>query len=135
MKIDGSAPIKGTPGDRPAASKANPKGDGKSFAAAFNKAATAHPLGSSPSPAPAAPAPVAATTPAAATLAPAQAAASHEEAALNPAPKEGPVKHASISSEDHMEAIKFRLKTGYYNTKNVDDALTDKLTGFFDELA
>ncbi len=36
---------------------------------------------------------------------------------------------------DHMELVKFRMRTGYYSSKNIDDALTDKLTGYFDDLA
>jgi hypothetical protein len=34
-----------------------------------------------------------------------------------------------------MEMVRFRLKTGYYASKAIDDALTDKLSGYFDELA
>lgn len=34
-----------------------------------------------------------------------------------------------------METVRFRLKTFYYTSKAIDDALTVKLTGYFDELA
>ncbi|GEM_PF-2425854 len=135
MQIDGSAPVKGTQGDRTAASKPASKGDGKSFAAAFKKASTAHPLVPTTPPVP--PAPASATTAAnqPAPVPEAKCDPAPENALQNSAAKEGPVKNAAISAEDHMETIKFRLKSGYYNTKNVDEALTDKLTGFFDELA
>ena len=35
---------------------------------------------------------------------------------------------------DHMDLVRFRLKTGYYASKAINDALTDKLSGYFDEL-
>ncbi len=41
----------------------------------------------------------------------------------------------SKTDPDHMATILFRLKSGYYTTKAMDDALTDKLSGFFDDLA
>ncbi len=41
----------------------------------------------------------------------------------------------SKTDPDHMATILFRLKSGYYSTKAMDDALTDKLSGFFDDLA
>lgn len=36
---------------------------------------------------------------------------------------------------DHMELVRFRLKTGYYASKAINDALSDKLSGYFDDLA
>ena len=46
-----------------------------------------------------------------------------------------PTAAKAASSEDHLKAIKLRMETGYYNTKSVTDALSEKLTGIFDELA
>jgi hypothetical protein len=126
MKIDGSTSNPGTPANRLGGAKAAPKEGGKSFGAALRKAAAALPKAP---PAPAvpvgsAPVPTEASSPVEAV--PAKAA---------PKAKEAEAAEPAVSAEDHMETIKFRLKTGYYNSKSVDDALTEKLTGFFDELA
>lgn len=37
--------------------------------------------------------------------------------------------------ESHMDTIRFRLQSGYYNNPKVDDELSDRLSGFFDEIA
>ena len=116
MKIEGN---KQTPESRrfSAAKPDAPKAGGKSFGAILKKAT-----------APAAPTPaVPATAPEAAA----------PKAAEAPAQAEAPVpaKAAEDSFADHMETVRFRLKTGYYTSKAIDDALTDKLTGYFDELA
>jgi hypothetical protein len=140
MKIDGAAPLEG-PADRKAASKASPKRDGKSFAAAFKKAAGAPaPISIGTPTAPSSTSSststsVANPTPASVAMpAPAPAATSHTEppAKNTKASQPSPVEP---SAEDHLEMIKFRMKTGYYNSNSVDEALTEKLTGFFDELA
>jgi hypothetical protein len=39
------------------------------------------------------------------------------------------------SGDSHLDAIRFRLQSGYYNNPKVDDALSDKLSGFFDDVA
>jgi hypothetical protein len=38
-------------------------------------------------------------------------------------------------ADDHMGTIKYRMQTGYYNNPKVDDALSDKLSGYFDDVA
>ena len=97
MKIDGVTPIKGTLTNRTGDAKASLKKDGKSFAAAFDKAS--------------------------ANVKSAPMVATHAD--NEPVP----------DGDNYLETIKFRMKSGYYNTKTVDEALTEKLTGFFDELA
>ncbi len=99
MKIDGVTPLKGTLANRAADAKASIKKDGKSFAAAFDKASANIKS-----------APMVTTAP---------------HADNEPVPE----------GDNYLETIKFRMKSGYYNTKTVDEALTEKLTGFFDELA
>jgi hypothetical protein len=111
MNIDRPAPIKTNLADRIASAKATPNKTGKSFGAAFDQAL------SKPTPA---------TTPQKMDNGTPQPSSTSPE-------KVTPAKRNS--NEDHLETIKFRLKTGYYNSKNMDDALTEKLTGFFDELA
>lgn len=39
------------------------------------------------------------------------------------------------SADSHIDTIRFRLQTGYYNNPKVDDALSDKLSGYFDDVA
>lgn len=114
MKIEGN---KKTPESRrfSAAKPDAPKAGGKSFGALLKQA-------SAPA-APAAP-PVTAPAPEAAAPKPAEAQAESQ----------APAKEAE-NFADHMETVRFRLKTGYYSSKAIDDALTDKLTGYFDELA
>ncbi len=118
MKIEGTAPTQGPDGRRfSAARAASPKEGGKSFGALLKKASEAQPDSSKP----AASAPAAAPAPA-----PAEpiTAAAKEEAASAPE-----------SFANHMEMVKLRLKAGFYNNANVDDALSEKLTGYFDDLA
>lgn len=114
MKIEGN---KQTPESRrfSAAKPEAPKPGGKSFRDLLKKASAP-----AESAAPPVPAPAPATAP--------------EAAAPKPAEAQGPAKE-SDSFADHMETVRFRLKTGYYSSKAIDDALTDKLTGYFDELA
>lgn len=121
MKIEGQTPLKGTPAEKPSV-KAPPKTAGKPFGTAFDKA-VASPNTSLTAPAPN---PIVQTPSPELTATPAL---THPE---------GPLKdsqNSEISHEDNLETIKFRLKTGYYNSKPVTDALTEKLSGFFDELA
>ena len=119
MKIEGNKPTQGTEGRRFTAGRAGaPKEAGKSFGDLVKKAA-AEP----PAPAAAAPAPAAASAGKAA------------EAKAGEAKPEAPAKEGETSFADHMETVRFRLKTGYYSSKAIDDALSDKLTGYFDELA
>ena len=51
-----------------------------------------------------------------------------------PATPEG-AEAAPPSMDSHMDTIRFRLQSGYYNNPKVDDELSDKLSGFFDEIA
>jgi len=49
--------------------------------------------------------------------------------------KPPPAPETSGPAVDPLEHIKEKLKAGFYNTKKIDDALSDKLSGYFDELA
>ena len=130
MKIDGTAPTQGPEGRRFQAAKSIPaQAGGKSFGALLKKAAEA-----TPAPVPSAPAQASGPS--------ASAASSVSEASAVPAPADSGSKAAKKRSDsdpadfaNHMEMVKLRLKSGYYNNTNVDDALSEKLTGFFDDLA
>jgi hypothetical protein len=130
MEIRNQKPVSGSEPRRFTAKPAAPKPGAKSFASALDKAVT----GSVPGkPAPAAsetaqPAEAAATPAAANPPLPADGKTPSDAAAAAPADSEA-------AFADHMEMVRFRLKTGYYASKALDDALTDKLSGFFDELA
>ena len=126
MKIDGKTsaqghvkgPVKGPEGSRfQADTSKTAKEGGKSFGALLKKA-------TEPKPAPA-------TGSAALSIpsAPAEAKVPNDKALAQEAKTE-PADFAS-----HMEMVKMRLKSGYYNNTNVNDALSEKLTGFFDDLA
>lgn len=108
MKLDGLTPSKGTdPLDR-LSGKAKAKAEPKAGGKSFADA-----LGKAqggPPPAPAGQAPVESSAP------------SVEPSAPPP-------------MESHMDTIRFRLQSGYYNNPKVDDELSDKLSGFFDEIA
>lgn len=116
MKIDGTAPTQGPEGRRFQAAKSIPaKSDGKSFGALLKKAAEVPPMA-------------------------AQAAAAQVSSPETPAPAVSKPGKKSADSDpadfaNHMEMIKLRLKSGFYNNTNVNDALSEKLTGFFDDLA
>jgi hypothetical protein len=85
--------------------KGDGKAEGKSFADALGKAKAA----AGPQPASQAPAPPPGTGPADA-----------------PPPEMG-------SQGSHIDLIRMRLQTGYYNTHKVDDALSEKLSDYFDD--
>jgi cell division protein FtsN len=127
MKIEGTAPTQGPDGRRFSAAKsAPPKEGGKSFGALLKKAAEGKTSSAAPTAPPAtSPAP-AAKTAAAPAPEPTQAETKAPAAAAADAPE---------SFANHMEMVKLRLKSGYYNNTKVDDALSEKLTGFFDDLA
>ncbi len=112
MKLDGLTPSQGPkPVDRLAGkAKAEPKAGGKSFADALGKAQA----GASPA-AGAAPAPAS------------------QPAAVPAEPQSDQVAPPPMDS--HMDTVRFRLQSGYYNNPKVDDELSDKLSGFFDEIA
>lgn len=52
-------------------------------------------------------------------------------AAAAPAPESAPPP----PMDSHIDTIRFRLQSGYYNSPKVDDALSDKLSGYFDDVA
>lgn len=129
MKIEGQSPLKSLKGT---AAEKKPtqfpiKTEGKSFGTTFDKA-VAHSAANPPVTAN----PIEASSAATADLKTITALPVDFNASAGP---EGPIKKNAISADDAMETIKFRLKSGYYNSKPVTDALTDKLTGLFDELA
>lgn len=114
MKLDGVTPSHGPQGpDRTAGPrKAEPKAGGKSFADLLGKAQGA---GGPPAGAPAAPA----------------------DAASQAMPPMDPVARPNMGeppADNHIETIRQRLQSGYYNNPKVDDALSDKLTGYFDDV-
>lgn len=37
--------------------------------------------------------------------------------------------------DNHIDTVRFRLQSGYYNNSKIDDAISDKLSGFFDDVA
>lgn len=133
MEIRNQKPVSGSEPRRFSAKPANPKAGAKSFASALDKAVSGSaPVNTAPGPSEttqpaegAAPAAVAKSPLPAEGKAPADAG---DAAATAPADTEA-------SFADHMELVRFRLKTGYYASKALDDALTDKLSGYFDELA
>lgn len=134
MKIDGKTPAQGPEGSRFQAAKSiTAKEGGKSFGALLKKATEAKPAPASgaPAPAPASATPAAPATgsAAAAPSAPAEAKVPRDDAPAQEAKSEA----ADFAS--HMDMVKMRLKSGYYNNTNVNDALSEKLTGFFDDLA
>jgi hypothetical protein len=127
MEIRGNKPAEGSETRRFSAGPAASKPGAKSFGAALKQAVS----DSAPAPAPAEP-PREASAPAQAAV---QAAAEAvPDAAHAPASPKSQAE-AETSFADHMEMVRFRLKTGYYASKAIDDALTDKLSGYFDELA
>lgn len=108
MKLDGLTPSKGSdPLDR-LAGKAKTKAESKTGGKSFAEALGKAQEG--PPPALAGQAPVAPAAPSA-----------------DPA--------AAPPMDNHMDTIRFRLQSGYYNNPKVDDELSDKLSGFFDEIA
>lgn len=130
MEIRNQKPVSGTEPRRFSAKPAGAKAGAKSFASALDKAVSgsapgkpASEVSETPQPAEGAAPPAVAKTPLAEDgKTPADAAAA--------APADSEAAFA-----DHMDMVRFRLKTGYYASKALDDALTDKLSGYFDELA
>lgn len=108
MQFDGLKSTQGPQGpDRGAAPrKADPKAGGKSFADALGKAkAQAQPTAAGTAASPSTPEP----------------------------PKADPAPEPFMGS--HIDAIRLKLQSGYYNNPKIDDALSDKLSGFFDDVA
>jgi hypothetical protein len=134
MEIRNQKPAPASEPRRFSAGRAAPnKAGANSFADALRKAAT-------PSDPPVAPEQAPAAQPAIQPEpAEAKPSASEAEAAAAPDSDAAGVSDAAAVSDDafadHMELVRFRLKTGYYASKAINDALSDKLSGYFDELA
>lgn len=127
MKIEGKIPTEGPEGRRFQASKSAPLSGGKSFGAELMKAAASGKGPAQPAPA---------NTPTAAeTLVPEDPPVIESVAHPRTKAAKGKTAEESASFENHMELVKLRLQSGYYTSKTVDDALSDRLTGYFDELA
>jgi hypothetical protein len=122
MEIRGNKPAEGSEARRFSAGRAAPKPGAKSFGAVLKQAV------SDTGPVPDPVKPPGENAPAA--QAPADKASGNSAAHAAPAAPASP----ETSFADHMEMVRFRLKTGYYASKAIDDALTDKLSGYFDEL-
>jgi hypothetical protein len=147
MQLDGlksNGPI--GPDKGAAQRKADPKAIGKSFADVLTKAKQASKPAQGSGPAqlhgtvqPKTPTQASAPTAGAGhaaspTRLPAGDAAAPEASATKHAePKAS--QEATPSAQEYLETIRFRLKTGYYDNPKVDDALSDKLSGYFDEAA
>ncbi len=121
MKIENRTPLQAPKPDQGPVASNQPKDGGRTFTAAFTKALIASPSATAKVPVSA---PVALPAPAVVPT-----------TALAYQPSSAPVTESGISPEDHMEAIKFRMKTGYYNNNSVHDALSEKLSAIFDEQA
>lgn len=92
--------------EAPGTGKAESPEGGNSFAAALGKAKAA---AQAPAQAPAS--------------APPQAGLPSQASENAPPPEMG----------SHIDLIRLRLQSGYYNSQKVDEALSDKLSGFFDD--
>ncbi len=121
MKIENRTPLQAPKPDQGPIAGNQPKLGGRTFTAAFTKALIASPSATARVPVSA---PVALPGPAAALT-----------TALAFPNVSGPVAESGISPEDHMETIKFRMKTGYYNDISVGDAISEKLSAIFDDQA
>lgn len=120
MKIEGKIPTQGPEGRRfPAAISASNQG-AKSFGAELKKAVSSGK--GSPPPAPAK------------SLAH-EAASGTESVSKEAIPAKAKAAEEPASFEDHLAMVKLRVQSGYYTSKSIDDALSDRLTGYFDELA
>lgn len=142
MEIRGNKPPQGSETRRFTAGRAAPQAGTKSFAASLKRASDAMPApapASQPQDPATAPSDGAPTDPASGPAVSGQAAsaaapAAPADAAATPA-QGGQPAQAETSFADHMEMVRFRLKTGYYASKAIEDALSEKLSGYFDELA
>ena len=141
MEIKNNKPVEGGEPRRFSAGRAAAKPGGNSFAAALKKAASgAEPASpSAPGLADAALASPEATQPSDKALAPqaGTSPADETDGKLSSAEEKAsaPAADSDAAFADHMDLVRFRLKTGYYASKAINDALTDKLSGYFDELA
>lgn len=61
-----------------------------------------------------------------------------KEAGADPGAAAAPAgQEASIPPPmgDNLEAIRFRMQSGFYKDAKIDDVLSDRLSGYFDEIA
>ncbi|MBW8887007.1 MAG: hypothetical protein JF616_04530 [Fibrobacteres bacterium] len=129
MEIKNNKPAESSEPRRFSAGRAVSKPGANSFAAALKKASDA-------APAPKAAAPALPDAPQPLDTAAAPQSQESQTAGKSPAAQsEAPPADSDAAFADHMELVRFRLKTGYYASKAINDALTDKLSGYFDELA
>jgi hypothetical protein len=146
MEIRGDKAVPGGEARRFSAGRAAPQAGAKSFAAALKNAGSAAPAPSAPSAGSAPPGPAESELASRTAADPARETASQAPAiAAGPegqaAAKAGGSKGSEAPAADpdafanHMEMVRFRLKTGYYDSKAIEDALSEKLSGYFDELA
>jgi len=122
-------PIEGSQPRRFSAGRAVSKPGANSFAAALKKASDAAPAPKDAALAP--PDPPQPIDNAAASL-PQE---PQKDGKSSASKTEASAADSDAAFADHMELVRFRLKTGYYASKAINDALTDKLSGYFDELA
>jgi hypothetical protein len=65
-----------------------------------------------------------------------RAAAARKKAALAEGKKsEGASKPVPSDSSNRLDSIRDRMNQGFYNRNDVDEAITDKISGAFDRLA
>lgn len=129
MQVERNKPVAGSETRRFTAGPSAPRAGGKSFAAALKQAASGQ------APAPAAPDPARSGTAPAPAAGPSRAeAAAPATGGEAPSPPARPEGETPVSFADHMELVRYRLKTGYYDSKAIEDALTEKLSGYFDDL-
>ena len=125
MQLDSNAPIKGPLAEFSQAAKKAPKETGKSFAALFDQTKSTK----TPEAFDSQPTKNFSAGPSLSTLPSAK-----PEVKPEVKPETTPAKTIEQSTEDHLAMIKFRLKTGYYQSPQMDDVLTEKLNGYFDDL-
>jgi hypothetical protein len=46
-----------------------------------------------------------------------------------------PTTEPGLEPQDYLSMVKFRMQSGFYDSKSINDALSEKLTGFFDDMA
>ena len=132
MKIEGNKPDQGSEVRRFSAGRGAPKDGAKSFGALLKKAEASAAPSEHAAPAPV---PAEAAKPIAGNAAPEAPPVADGDAKAKAGAGEAKTAEPETSFADHMEMVRFRLKTGYYSGKAIDDALSEKLSGYFDELA
>lgn len=141
MKIEGNPKSQGPEARRFSARKAAPGDGGKTFGEALKKAAAGLPGAKAPADADTVAAKAGPDGSSSASVPP-------QTGSIQPAPEgeanpeaEGALRSKGAadaepkSFESHMEMVKLRLKSGYYSSQKIDEALSDRLTGYFDDFA